>query len=110
MFDLVVVKNSFTEFFEIKNICKSTLEIQLLKNLLLEISKNKAKSIEEIKTDFFKSRALNLDSKNKTLINLLSFCDKIKSENGNKLIVYLINSKDKEMREIYNAWFLDLRC
>jgi hypothetical protein len=110
MFDLVVVKNSFTEFFEIKNICKSTLEIPLFRNLLLDISKNKKREIEEIKNDFFKSRAIDLKTKNKTLINIFIFCDKIKDESGNNLIIYLVNNKDKERREIYSSWFLDLRC
>ena len=110
MFDLVIVKNNFTEFFEIKNICKSTLEIPLLKNLLLDISKNKKREIEEVKNDFFKSRALDLNTKNKTLINMSIFCDKIKSEKGKNIIIYLINNKSKERRETYDSWFMDLRC
>ena len=110
MFDLVVVKNNFTEFFEIKNICKSTLEVPLFKNLLLDISKNNEKEIEEVKNDFFKSRALNLNTENKTLTNMLIFCDKIKNETNNNLIIYLIRNKDKERRDVYSSWFLDLRC
>ena len=109
MFDLVVVKNSFKEFFEIKNICKSKLEIPLLKNLMLEISNKKTKNIEDVKVNFFKSRAIDLKSENKTIKNMITFCDKIVNEKET-IIIYLVNSKDKEQREIYDSWFLDLRC
>ena len=110
MFDLIVVKKNFTEFFEVKNICKSKLEIPLLKNLLLEISKTKAREIEETRNNFFNARAIDLKSKNKTVVNMFKFCDLIKKELNENLIIYLIDSSNKDKREICESWFLDLRC
>ena len=110
MFDLIVVKKNFTEFFEVKDICKSKLEIPLLKNLLLEISQSKAKGIEETRNNFFKARAIDLKSKNKTVVNMFKFCDLIKKELNENLIIYLIDSSNKDKREIYESWFLNLKC
>jgi len=110
MFDIIVVKKNFTEFFEIKNICKSNIEKHLFKNLLLEISKSKTKNIEEIKNYFFKSRAIDLDTENKTIVNILKFCEEIKKELNENLLLYLVNSSDKNKREISESWFLDLKC
>ena len=114
MFDMLIINKNYTDFVEIKDICKSKLEIFLLKNLIVEISTSKEKDIEKIKEYFFKSRALDINSKSLTICNILKLCDFIKLELKNKdshsLFLYLIEINSSNKKEIVESWFLDLQC
>lgn len=114
MFDMLVIKKNFTEFTEIKNICKSTLEVSLVRNLLIEISNSKTKKVDIITESFFKSRALDMSRKNITICSILKLCDLIKLEiekkESDSLFLYLIEKKNADKKEIYESWFLDLKC
>jgi len=114
MFDMLIINKNYTDFVEIKNICKSKLEIFLLKNLIIKIAKSKEKDIEKIKECFFKSRALDINSKSLTICNILKLCDFIKLEINNKdnhsLFLYLIEIDSSNKKEIVESWFLDLQC
>lgn len=106
MFDFLLVKNRYTEFDQIENICKSNLEVELVINLIKEI---KIKGFSDFNIDsFFNSRAISSESKNPLVIKSYKVYDMIKNEFSKKehdnIFLYLIENKSTGKKEIYRSW------
>ena len=62
MFDFLLIKNRYTEFQQLENICKSNIETEIIINFLKEV---KLKGIKRFNIDnFFNSRAISIEIKN----------------------------------------------